>query len=105
MQTETVFAENIVGAGGSYRFSAPAATLATMAQQAIFGPFFATIALDASHVAAAWVFAGFRALHSAVHCTFNLVLLRFYLYLFASLALWYMAARAALVYFGAAWCV
>ncbi len=64
---------------------------------------FVTQQVDASHVAAAWVFVGFRALHSAVHCTFNKVLLRFYLYLFASLALWYMAARAALVYFGAAW--
>ena len=158
--------------GASYRFSASAATITTMAQQEIFGPFFATIALtalvwvymyirrihfittnklsplqlavpgklaelsppavsnpsdnlqnlfempvlfyalvlylfvthqvDASHVAAGWVFALFRALHSAVHCTFNLVLLRFYLYLFASLALWYMAARATLAYFGAA---
>jgi hypothetical protein len=28
-----------------------------------------------------------RALHSIVHCTFNLVILRFYLYLAASLAL------------------
>ena len=34
-------------------------------------------------------------LHSAVHCTFNLVLLRFYLYLFATLALWFMVIRAA----------
>jgi hypothetical protein len=36
--------------------------------------------------AAAWVFAIFRVLHSAVHCTFNLVMLRFYLYLVSALA-------------------
>ena len=62
---------------------------------------FATGQVDAAHVAAGWVFAGFRALHSAVHCTFNLVILRFYLYLFSSLALWFMAIRAALALPGA----
>jgi len=30
-----------------------------------------------------------------VHCTFNLVMLRFCLYLVAALALWFMVARAA----------
>jgi len=62
---------------------------------------FVTKQVDATYVNAAWVFVGFRALHSAVHCTFNLVLLRFYLYLFATLAVWFMAIRAALTYFGA----
>jgi len=62
---------------------------------------FVTNQVDVTYVRAAWVFVGFRALHSAVHCTFNLVLLRFYLYLFASLAVWCMAIRAALAYFGA----
>ena len=62
---------------------------------------FVTNQVDVTYVRAAWVFVGFRALHSAVHCTFNLVLLRFYLYLFASLAVWFMAIRAALAYFGA----
>src|SRR5207247_10054614 len=50
---------------------------------------FVTNQVDVVYVRAAWVFVGFRALHSAVHCTFNLVLLRFYLYLFASLAVWF----------------
>ena len=27
--------------------------------------------VDATYVTAAWIFAGFRALHSAVHCTVN----------------------------------
>ena len=62
---------------------------------------FVTKQVDATYVTAAWVFVGFRALHSAVHCTFNLILLRFYLYLFATLAVWFMAIRAALTYFGA----
>ena len=55
----------------------------------------------ALHVGAAWVFAAFRALHSLVHCTFNHIMLRFVLYLVASLALWLMAGRAALSWLGA----
>jgi hypothetical protein len=46
------------------------------------------------------VFAAFRALHSAVHCTFNRIMVRFYLYLIASLALWFMLLRAALAWAG-----
>jgi hypothetical protein len=46
-------------------------------------------------------FKNFRVLHSAVHCTFNRVMLRFYLYLFSTLALWFMAARATLAWLGA----
>ncbi len=50
---------------------------------------FATGQVDATYVVAAWVFVVFRVLHSAVHCTFNLVMLRFYLYLIATLAAWF----------------
>jgi hypothetical protein len=60
---------------------------------------FVTGQVDAAYLAAAWIFVAFRALHSAVHCTFNLVMLRFYLYLIATLAVWFMTARAALTYF------
>lgn len=60
---------------------------------------FATDQVDAGYVSAAWVFVVFRALHSAVHCTINIVLLRFYLYLFSTLAVWFMLLRAALVFF------
>jgi len=35
-----------------------------------------------------------------VHCTFNLVMLRFYLYLVSTLAVWFMLARAAFAHFG-----
>jgi hypothetical protein len=61
---------------------------------------FVTGQVDAIYVTAAWIFVAFRALHSAVHCTFNLVMLRFYLYLIATLAVSFMVARAALAYFG-----
>lgn len=59
---------------------------------------FITKQVDAVYVNAAWVFVVFRALHSAVHCTFNLIMLRFYLYLFSTLAVWFIAIRAALTY-------
>ena len=62
---------------------------------------FATSQVDAVYVGAAWAFALFRALHSAVHCTVNVILVRFALYSVSSLALWFIAARAALHYFGA----
>jgi hypothetical protein len=61
---------------------------------------FVTTQVDALYVTAAWIFVAFRALHSAVHCTINLVMLRFYLYLFSTLALWFIAVRAAIVYVG-----
>jgi hypothetical protein len=60
---------------------------------------FITQQVDNMYVNAAWIFVAFRALHSAVHCTFNLIMLRFYLYLIASLALWFMLFRAALIHF------
>ncbi len=47
-------------------------------------------------VSAAWVFVGLRALHSAVHCTINIVVVRFVAYLGASLALWFMLGRLAM---------
>ena len=61
---------------------------------------FAAGQVDVLYVGAAWVFVVFRALHSAVHCTINLILLRFNLYLVSTLAVWFMAGRAALHYLG-----
>jgi len=55
--------------------------------------------VDGVYVWAAWVFVLFRAVHSLVHSTFNLVILRFYLYLISTVALWFMLFRAALHYF------
>jgi hypothetical protein len=55
---------------------------------------------DTVYVAAGWTFVGFRALHSALHCTVNIVMLRFTLYALSSLALWFMVLRAAFSLFG-----
>ena len=57
---------------------------------------FVTNQVDGAYVVAGWVFVAFRVLHSAVHCTINIVMLRFYLYLFSTLAVWFIAGRAAL---------
>ena len=61
---------------------------------------FVTGRVDALYLGAAWVFAVFRALHSAVHCTANIVMVRFTLYAVSALAVWFMAGRAALHYLG-----
>jgi hypothetical protein len=59
---------------------------------------FVTQRVDATYLTAAWVFVAFRVAHSLVHCTFNRVMVRFYCYLAASLALWFMVLRATLAY-------
>jgi hypothetical protein len=61
---------------------------------------FVTQQVDAVYVNAAWIFVLFRILHSAVHCTFNLVMLRFYLYLISTIAVWLMVIRAVVIHFG-----
>ena len=62
---------------------------------------FATSQVDAIYVYAAWVFVAFRTLHSIVHCTFNRIILRFYLYLISTVALWFMVIRAAFAWIAA----
>jgi hypothetical protein len=52
--------------------------------------------VDPVYVAAAWLFFVFRMAHSFVHCTFNRVYLRFYLYATAGVALWFMLGRVVL---------
>jgi hypothetical protein len=61
---------------------------------------FAVGQVDAAYVTAAWIFAGFRALHSAMHCTRNVVVARFALYSVSCLALFFMSIRAGLRHFG-----
>jgi len=62
---------------------------------------FAVAQVDAVYVLAAWAYVAFRALHSVVHCTFNLVMLRFSLYIASAVTLWLMAARAGWAYLAA----
>jgi len=57
--------------------------------------------VDTTYVIAAWLFFSFRVLHSIVHCTSNIVMLRFYLYCGAALALWFMLGRAVISQLGA----
>ena len=57
---------------------------------------FVTKQVDGVYLAAAWLFVGLRVLHSAVHCTINIVIVRFWLYAVSAMALWFIAIRAAL---------
>jgi hypothetical protein len=52
--------------------------------------------VDQVYLLAAWLFFVLRVLHSIVHCTRNIVMLRFYLYSAAALVLWFMLGRALL---------
>jgi hypothetical protein len=52
--------------------------------------------VDATYIVAAWVFVAFRILHSAVHSTVNIIILRFWLYAASTLALWFIVIRAGL---------
>jgi hypothetical protein len=56
---------------------------------------YVTSKVDDIYLMAAWGFAAFRVLHSAVHCTVNIVIVRFWLYCISALALWFMVVRAA----------
>jgi hypothetical protein len=51
--------------------------------------------VDTAYLVAAWIFFAFRILHSVVHCTFNYIPLRFWLYAISAVSLWFMVARAA----------
>jgi hypothetical protein len=62
---------------------------------------FVTSQVDGIYLAAGWAFVAFRSLHSAVHCTVNIVMVRFSLYLVSSLAVWFIALRGALQYLSA----
>ena len=60
---------------------------------------YVTNQVDAAYLWAAWGFFLFRALHSAVHCSFNFIPLRFALYVVSAGALWFIVLRAALAAF------
>ena len=60
---------------------------------------YVTNQVDRAYLWAAWGFFLFRALHSAVHCTFNFIPLRFALYVISAGALWFIVLRAALAAF------
>lgn len=55
--------------------------------------------VDSVYVIAAWMYVLFRIAHSFVHCTVNLVILRFILYAISSFILFFMLFRAVIDYF------
>jgi hypothetical protein len=54
---------------------------------------------DDEYLMLAWVYVGLRAAHSVVHCTVNIVNLRFAAYFLSSLVLVFMLLRFALQVF------
>lgn len=59
---------------------------------------FTTQSVDSIHLVCAWVFVGFRILHSLIQCSYNNVNHRFGVYAIACLALWVMLIRAVLAF-------
>lgn len=58
---------------------------------------FVTQRVDFTYLVGAWIFVLFRMLHSLVHCTVNIVILRFWLYAASTAAFWFMTLRAAVL--------
>lgn len=56
---------------------------------------FTTNQVDSLYVAGAWVFVASRSAHSLVHCTWNIVKIRFMAYMLGAAVLWFMIIRAA----------
>ena len=54
--------------------------------------------VDTGHVVLAWTFFTFRALHSIMHCTKNVVIVRFGLYAASTMAFFVMLVRAVIEY-------
>lgn len=56
---------------------------------------FLTGRVNVVYLYSAYIFVIFRAVHSLVHCTVNIVSLRFFAYVISSAALWFMIVKAA----------
>lgn len=59
---------------------------------------FVSETVDGTYVIASWLFVVFRILHSAVHCTINVIIVRFTLYIISSAILFFVLFRAAIDY-------
>lgn len=60
---------------------------------------YVTNQVDSFYLWASWVFVLLRVLHSAVHCTINIVMLRFALYAISSVSLFVILLRLTCVQF------
>jgi hypothetical protein len=57
---------------------------------------FVTGSADTTYLVAAWAYVALRAAHSAVHCTINIVMLRFIIYALSCACVFFIVLRAAL---------
>ncbi|HEX7026529.1 MAG TPA: MAPEG family protein [Gammaproteobacteria bacterium] len=55
---------------------------------------FVTDQVNVVYLYSACIFVAFRALHSLVHCTVNIVVLRFFAYIVSAVILWFMVIKA-----------
>lgn len=55
---------------------------------------FVTDRVNGVYLYAAWICVTFRALHSLIHCTVNIVVLRFLAYIVSAASLWFMVIKA-----------
>lgn len=55
--------------------------------------------VDEVFLYSAWAYVGLRVVHSLIHCSVNIVNLRFAAYMLSSLVLWFMLVRLALAVF------
>lgn len=60
---------------------------------------FVTGSVDSLYVIGSWLFVLLRVLHSAIHCTINIVMIRFIVYVLSSVILFAMIFRAAIGHF------
>ena len=51
--------------------------------------------VDTIYVVAAWLFLALRIVHSAIHCTTNIVMARFTVYMCSAIVMWFIVLRAA----------
>lgn len=59
---------------------------------------YVTNQVDTTYIVAAWIFVIFRIFHSAIHCTINIIMLRFWLYCISAVSLWFMVIRSVVRY-------
>lgn len=55
---------------------------------------FVTDQVNSVYLYSAWIFVAFRAMHSLIHCTVNIVVLRFLAYIVSAVSLWFMVIKA-----------
>ncbi|MGD2167352.1 MAG: MAPEG family protein [Gammaproteobacteria bacterium] len=60
---------------------------------------FVTATVDQVYLVAAWAYFVLRVLHSAIHCTINIVMMRFVIYVLSCACVFFMIVRAALSHF------